>query len=151
MRLVESMQRQLPVLLAREVVASSTRQTDPADNTFKDKKRSEEPSVVGAPNKACEVQVTITIKIEKGKDQTISKTQISRDKRDNNESSSECEDTHKGDEQRKKEAEEATMKFDFPVLRSQKIKVITVPHKRLELQQTILTMTTPSARTATML
>ena len=102
MRLVESMQRQLPVLLARAVVASSTSQVGSTDNTLKDKKRSEELSVAGALNKACEVQVTITIKIEKGKDQTTGKTQESRDKRSNNESISESEDKHKDDDKRKK-------------------------------------------------
>ena len=111
MRLVESMHRQLPVLLARAVVASSTSQAGSSDNTLKDKKHSGELSEAAAIKKACEVQVTITVKIEKGKDQTPGKIQKTRDKRRNNESSSESEENHKDDEQRKSRSSDSEIRL----------------------------------------
>ena len=67
MRLVESMHRQLPVLVARAVVASSTSQAGPTENALKDKKQSGELSEAATLGNGCEVNVTITMKIEKGK------------------------------------------------------------------------------------
>ena len=83
------MHRQLPVLVARAVVASSTSQADAAENALKDKKQSWELSEAATPGKACEVKVTITIKIEEGKVETKGTKEKSREnKRSNNESSS---------------------------------------------------------------
>ena len=96
------MHRQLPVLVARAVVASSTSQAGPTENVVKDKKQSGELSEAATLSKGCEVKVTITIKIEKGKVQTKGKIQTSRDKRSNNESSSESAEKHEDDEQEKK-------------------------------------------------
>ena len=59
------MERKLPVLLARAVVASSTSKYDSANTTFKDRIRFAEPGVADVANKACDIDVTITIKVEK--------------------------------------------------------------------------------------
>jgi hypothetical protein len=83
------MHRQLPVLVARAVVASSTSQADAAENALKDKKQSWELSEAATHGKACEVNVTIKIKIEEGKVETKgTKEKSEENKRRNNESSS---------------------------------------------------------------
>ena len=97
---LQSMERKLPVLLARAVVASSTSQNDSADNTFKDKIRFAEPGVADVANKACEIHITITIKVQKSNDLTVSQSHISRQKKD---SSSESDDSHADDAPKKKQ------------------------------------------------
>jgi hypothetical protein len=97
------MERKLPVLLARALVAPSTSKNDSADNVFQDQIRFAEPSVTDVANKTCEIHVTINIKVEKSKDLTISQSHFSRPKRV---SSSESDDSHADDAPKKRSKED---------------------------------------------
>jgi len=104
----ESMERKLPVLLARALVASSTSQNDSADNTFKDKMGFADPGVTDVANKACEIHITITIKVQKSNDLTVSQSHISRQKKD---SSSESDDSNADDAPKKSKKYDHQIRF----------------------------------------
>ena len=77
----ENMDRKLPVLVARAVVASTTNKNATANNTLKDKLRFAEGHVVDAVNQACEIHVTIRVNVEKSNDLTISQSYFSTQKK----------------------------------------------------------------------
>ena len=64
----EDMDRKLPVLVARALVASTTDDNATANNTLKDNLRIAEGHVVDAVNQAWEINVSIRVNVEKSDD-----------------------------------------------------------------------------------
>ena len=64
----EDMDRKLPVLVARALVASTTNENATANNTLKDNLRFAEGHVVDAVNQAWEINVSIRVNVEKSDD-----------------------------------------------------------------------------------
>ena len=136
------MQRQLPILTARAVVAPTHSPDNPTERISKrdakieplakavwrktvkadkNKSNSLDPSEVEHLGKGREVSVTITINVEEGKIRTKgSKTNNKRSDRKRKGSGSES-DKEEDDDKRKKDAEAPIMKMDCHVLRVQTI------------------------------
>ena len=64
----EDMDRKLPVLVARALVASTTNENATANNTLKENVRFAERHVVDAVNQAWEINVSIRVNVEKSDD-----------------------------------------------------------------------------------
>ena len=104
--------------MARAVVASSTSKIDSADTPFKDRIKISEPGVSDVANNACDIHITITIRVEKDNDLTVSQSHMSTQKKAVlQKAMTLLQMTHQ-----KKEAKPLIIKFDFPTLLFRKIK-----------------------------
>ena len=79
---LHSMERKLPVLVARAVVASSTSTIASEDTLFNDETKLCEPSVSDGAHNACDIHITITIRVEKGNGLTVSQSPMSTQKKE---------------------------------------------------------------------